>query len=227
MARLQDSKGKAGEGYNRIFGNQQLGRLLSRVQSTMIRSGLELEKILKEVIPLDIQTTLDDLNDPSNLLPDIQVVFKPSRPNPDNPKKSIEADLLIVDNRSRTFALVEIKDGDVFDTKKSDGELASLKSITSWLAQEFAYKTEYFLCAFNQGDKEIIVQGTKRRFSIEHVMTGRELCERIGLDYDTLRENRKIDQRGNLQYFLTELLKISEIKNEILELVQNQEYLDD
>ena len=57
-------------------------------------------------------------------------------------------------------------------------------------------------------------------------MTGHGFCRHIGLDYDTLRENRKIDQRGNRQYFLTELLKIPEIRDEIFELVQNQAYLD-
>ncbi len=107
----------------------------------------------------------------------------------------------------------------MFDTKKADGELASLKSITSWLAQEFAYRTQYFICSFNQEDKEAIVQGTKKRFSIDHVMTGREFCEQIGLDYDALRETRKANQAANRHYFLRQLLMMPGIRDEIIDLL--------
>lgn len=147
MAKISQSKGKKGESFVRIFGNEMMGALFSKVQSTAIRSGFELENLLKEVLPQEIETTLSDIDNDSldykKRLP-IQVVFKPSRPDPDREKKSIQADLLIVDNTRRMFMLVEVKEGYVFDTKKSDGELASLKNITAWLAQEFAYRTEYY-----------------------------------------------------------------------------------
>ncbi|HVO71406.1 MAG TPA: hypothetical protein VMT24_15255 [Aggregatilineaceae bacterium] len=127
-----------------------------------------MEELLHGAVPPELWTTLEALSDISrdpHTLPPIQVVFKPSRPDPDNPKKSIEADFLVVDNINRRFMLVEVKEGYVFDTKKADGELESLKNITSWLAQEFAFRTHYFLCSFNQEHKETIVQGTKKRFS--------------------------------------------------------------
>jgi hypothetical protein len=222
MVKLKDSQGKSGESFALIFGHEEMAELFSKVQSAVIRSGFELEKMLAEAIPPQVVTTLEDLRevsyDPSGR-PPIQVVIKPSRPDPGNPSKSIQADLLIVDNIRRLFRLVEIKEGYVFDTKKADGELASLKNITSWLAQEYAYKTQYFLCSFNQADKEAIVHGTKKRFSVDHVLTGRELCEIIGIDYDDLRERRAKDQRENRHYFLNELLAIPEIRDEIIELL--------
>ena len=226
MVKLSDSRGTTGESATRIFGNEQIGLVFSQFQAAVIRSGFELETMLHQAIPQELWTTLDDLSDgsrDSHSLPPTQVVFKPSRPDPDNPKKSIEADFLIVDNVGRRFMLVEVKEGYVFDTKKADGELASLRNITSWLAQEFAYKTQYFLCSFNQDSKDVIVQGTKKRFSLDHVLTGRELCEKISVDYDAFRSVRKIDQAENRRYFLSKLLEIPEIRAEIVELLRTND----
>src|SRR5258708_3708396 len=195
MVKLSASRGTTGDSAARIFGSDQMGLLFSQFQAAVIRSGFELEELLHTSIPAELWTTLDALNDVSHdpyTLPPTQVVFKPARPDPENAKKSIEADFLIVDNVDRRFILVEVKEGYVFDTKKADGELASLKNITSWLAQEFAYRTHYFLCSFNQENKEAIVLGTKKRFSVDHILTGRELCEKIGVDYDAFRVKRMI-----------------------------------
>jgi hypothetical protein len=222
MAELSKSKGSTGESYARLFGNEQMGNLFSKVQSTIIRTGFELEAILQEIVPVEMQTSLDILGQETQDLsekPPVQVVFKPSRPDPDNIKKSIQADLLIVNHPRRIFQLVEVKEGYVFDTKKSDGELASLRNITSWLAQEFAFRTQYYLCAFYQEDKQAIVNGTKKRFSIEHVLTGRELCGALGLDYEYILNRRKASQKDNQRYFLNELLRIPEIRAEILDLL--------
>lgn len=226
MVKLSESRGKSGESFARLFGNESLGRLLSKVQAATIRSGFELEEILQAIIPDDQITSLEELAsydfDPK-VKPPIQLVFKPSRQDPDLPQKSIQADLLIVDHQLRQFLLVEVKEGYVFDTKKSDGELSSLKRITNWLASEFPYRANYALCSFNQDSKELIVLGSKRRFSIDHVMTGRELCDRIGVDYEALTVHRKINQIENLDYFVSELLSIAEIRTMAIEIIRNSE----
>lgn len=230
MVKLSESKGKAGESAVRIFGNARLGVLLSKFQAVVIRSGFELEVTIKEKIPNDLLTTLDSLSNPTADIKDapaIQVVFKPSRPDPENSRKSIEADFLIVDNTTRRFMLVEVKEGHVFDTKKADGELSSLKSITGWLAQEYPYTTQYYICCFNQDNKGEIVAGTKKRFSIDHVITGREFCDKIGIDYDAIRQQRNADQIENRRYFLTEMLAIPEIRNEVIEILGTTDVTDE
>jgi len=223
MVKIQESRGKSGESFARIFGNAQMALLFSKVQSAVIRSGFELESMIASAIPSEMKTTLSELDEITADIrdqPPIQVVVKPSRPDPDQPNKSIEADLLVVDNTKRMFMLIEVKDGYVFDTKKSDGKLASLKKITAWLAQEFAYRAQYFFCSFNQENKAAIVEGAKKRFSIENVMTGRELCEYIGIDYDKLRRQRENDQTANRRYFLKQLLNIPEIRDEVNSLLE-------
>ena len=42
MAKIKDSKPKGtSRGYHRLFGNDELGDLMSKVQSAVIRSGIE------------------------------------------------------------------------------------------------------------------------------------------------------------------------------------------
>jgi hypothetical protein len=226
MVKIEESKGSSGESFTRIFGNERMGALFSKVQASVIRSGFELEEEIYAAVSPEIVTTLDSLNDISqdtNNKPPIQIVFKPEKPDPDDKKKSVQADFLIVDNLARRFSLVEVKEGHVFDTKKADGEVASLKNITSWLAQEFAYRTHYYLCSFNQESREEIVLGTKKRFTLDHVLTGREFCDMINIDYDKLREKRTANQEANRLYFLHSLLTIPEIRQEIIELLSSSE----
>lgn len=52
MALLRDAKPKnVSGGYQRIFCNAELGQLMSKVQSTVISSGLDLEKMIIERVP--------------------------------------------------------------------------------------------------------------------------------------------------------------------------------
>ena len=47
MALIENSKGrKEGSNYQRLFGNEALGYLLSRVHATVITAGIELEKLI-------------------------------------------------------------------------------------------------------------------------------------------------------------------------------------
>jgi hypothetical protein len=227
MVKLSHSKPKAGgQAHTRIIGNEQLGLLLSKIQSAVIRSGNELEKVIRDDLPPECLTTLEELSNPTRnpqTLPPIQVVFKPFRPDPDGSNKKIQADFLIVDNTNRLFTLIEVKEGHEFDTKKSSAELETLKLITSWLAQEFPYRANFYICGFNQSDKETIVRGLKNRFTKEQVLTGQEFCEKIGLDYQQIRFKRTIDQAENRKYFLRKLLEISDIRSEILDIINEIE----
>ena len=51
MARIRNSKPKdSGDGYFRILGNKKLGELITKVQSTVISAGTELERIIHEIL---------------------------------------------------------------------------------------------------------------------------------------------------------------------------------
>lgn len=78
MPKISESKGRPDEnsGYTRLFGNQQLGQLLSRVQATVIRTGNELEKMIESVTPDELKASLEEILTGQNSLASVQVVFQ-------------------------------------------------------------------------------------------------------------------------------------------------------
>ena len=61
MPKITDSKGRSDEnsGYARLFGNQQLGQLMSRIQATVIRTGNELEHLIEQEMPDEMKANSD------------------------------------------------------------------------------------------------------------------------------------------------------------------------
>jgi len=43
-------------------------------------------------------------------------------------------------------------------------------------------------------------------------MTGRELCQLLSIDFDSLRAKRQKEQPENFRYFISELLRIEDVK---------------
>ena len=221
MAKISETKGRsdAKSGYTRLFGSQQLGQLVSRVHATVIRTGNELEHIIESETPAHLKTTLDViLAQRGRFSNDVQVVFQGRMPGTAD-KAGGTIDVAVFDHPSRKVLVIEIKNGDTFDTKKASGELESMTKFADWIVQKTDYAAAYYFCSFNQDDKEAIVRGAKGRFEVSHAMTGRELCAILGVDYDALRKKRQSQQSENLRYFLAELLKISEIRQLIQELL--------
>jgi hypothetical protein len=216
MPKISGSKGRQDEnsGYARLFGSQKLGSLISRVQATVIRAGNELENIIEQETPVHLKSNLHTILNRQQTLFDvfpIGVVFHPKMPGAGE-QKGGQADVLIVDHDKRYIHIIELKDGDTFDTKKASGELDSMSRFADWISQQTGYGADFYFCSFNQEDKEAIVQGAKGRFGVENVMTGRELCRILEIDYDMLREKREQEQPENLYYFVSELLQISEVR---------------
>jgi hypothetical protein len=221
MAKISETKGRsdANSGYARLFGNQQLGKLMSRVHATVIRTDNELERIIEAETPESIKSTLDVILEQTELSKsNLQVVFQGQMPRADG-QSGGTIDVAVFDHEKRTVLVIELKDGDTFDTKKSSGELDSMTKFAEWIAQRTGYFATFYFCSFNQDDKEAIVRGAKGRFDVSHAMTGRELCAILGIDYDTLREKRQSQQAENLRYFLAELLKIQNIRQLLKELL--------
>jgi len=221
MVKISETKGRSdvNSGYARLFGNQQLGQLISRVHATVIRTGNELERIIEAATPEHLKTNLHTILEQRGLFAsDIQVVFQGRMPGTVKQSGST-IDVAVFDHPNCNVSIIELKDGDTFDTKKSSGELDSMMKFADWISNKTAYSATFYFCSFNQDDKEAIVRGAKGRFDVSHAMTGRELCTILGIDYDVLREKRQSKQSENLGYFLSELLKISEIRQFIRKLL--------
>ena len=72
----------------------------------------------------------------------------------------------------------------------------------SWIAQATGYEATYYFCSFNQDDKDAICMGAKGRFDVSHAMTGRELCDLLGIDYAALKRETPKPAGGEFALFL-------------------------
>jgi hypothetical protein len=232
MAKIKNAKPKNSSGsYTRVFENKLLGELITKIHSTSISNGSELEKLILLHIPnqcvvkdcdeflKEFETHKHTDNDILRLIP--KKVLKKSKTlkpqkNPNN--KNFEPDFVIlkIDKSQQCCYIIELKDGFVFDTKKVIGERKHLELFQNYIATQIPFTTKIKFCCFNETDKIKIRTGLKNAFEINEIMTGFEFCELIKIDYNKIQQKRKNDSTENIDYFIDELLKIKEIRENII-----------
>lgn len=218
MALIKNAKGRragqAPSGYTRVFGIEELGNLMSRVQGTVISAGNELEKLI-----LERCKTIDDLDTfVANLSSREAGVFVATKAQVKKSKSinsRYEPDFLAFDLVKRVCYVIEVKDGDQLDTKKASGEHTTLKNFTNDVSQALSFSFEIYICGFNANTKEEIWHGIKKKFALSEILTGKELCVLFNIDFNEIIKIRTADQQSNLEYFIEEMLKIPNIKNMI------------
>ena len=230
MVKMSETKpGRRDGNYARIFDNADIGSVLSRVHATTIRAGTELERIIRreshanENAILDLDTFLDNGVD-GIFIADKRVVKASSKIR----FTGAEPDYLIFERQGalRRCYVMELKDGDTFDTKKSSGEVSTLTAFTQSVGSTLSYSTEIRICSFNQTDKQAIVTGFKQAVTEEQVWTGREFCELMGFDYDAIILERTSDSETNRRFLVEQLLNIEEIR-QITEEILDAETISD
>jgi len=215
--------GRTDGAYTRLLGNEQLGALISRVHAASISSGHELEELILEKSDLFLVRTVEEMEsillngekfDKKTYLIPKKIVKKSKF------QSRHEPDYLILKKETKTLYITELKDGDAFDTKKSAGEVESLRRFQNDISENIPYKTLILVCCFNQVDKEKIIQGFKNKIKPEEAFTGKEFCALIDIDYQAIIDKRKEqDQKENLSFFCEELLKIESCREIILKLL--------
>ena len=205
---------KVSGGYDRIFGDKQLGGLMSRVQSAVITAGKELEKLI-----IEKTQEIDDIDKfvEQNLMTNGVFVANKKQVKKCNTFSfsGTEPDFIIFKKtgKRQNCYVVELKDGDTFDTKKASAERSALHSFVSENAANLPFTVSIHFCCFNQNDRAEIVTGFKGKINVEEAMTGREFCALLELDYDEIIKEREAAIGDNLPYFLSELVKIKVVKN--------------
>jgi len=132
-----------------------------------------------------------------------------------------EPDFMVFKRRGgvQTCHIVELKDGHVFDTKKASAERQAMHGFIERNAQHIPYRFRAHFCAFNQDDRRAIWDGFKRRIALDEVMTGREFCELMEIDYDAIVEARRADGADNVEFFLAELVRVESIRRRLRDLL--------
>ena len=221
MALISQRKGRRAEqtpsGYVRVFGIPELGNLMSKVQGTVISAGTELEKLIMarcKGIP-DFDAFVSNLNNDRTAGIFVATKNQVKKSKVINATK-YEPDFIAFDLVKRICYVIEVKDGDQFDTKKSAGERVVLHNFTTLVSSVLPFSFQIYLCAFNARTKKEVYDGLKHKFSMDEVLTGQELCILFGIDYNEIVKLRTNDQASNLNFFVEELLKIGNIKNMIV-----------
>ena len=220
MAKIRDSNPKqSGGGYERLVGNPAMASIFTKAQSTVISNGTELEKIIsgESHTITDLDAFIDScdkrmVEDGSYLC--TKKVLKAAHYRLEGHEPDFIA--FAVDKANGTCYVVELKDGDAFDTKKSIAEKEMLQLFVNHLAPKIPFRTKFFICCFNQMDKERIVAGFKSVFSLSEVMTGREFCEILGIDYDAIVRMRLEDTVDNFRYVIEKMTEIKEVKDYVV-----------
>jgi hypothetical protein len=224
MALIENAKGRRADqspsGYTRLFGVPELGNLMSRIQAAVISSGSELERLIWDrVLQIDgldhfLQTTLHSEEDK------VFVARKQQIKNCKTIISAYEPDFLAFHPLTRNCYIVEVKDGDQFDTKKAAGEHQMLGNFRTDISHSVPYITHVYLCSFNASTKEEIFRGLKRKFQMGELVTGRELCDLFRIQYESIVSHRLKDQLGNLKYVAHELLAIEGVRDVVLEQIE-------
>ena len=111
--------------------------------------------------------------------------------------------------------VLELKDGDAFDTKKAAGERANLHKFIHYLGTQIPWTVDMRFCCFNQPDKSKIREGFKNQISQAQAMTGSELCALLNINYEQIKKEREKYQAENLSVFIEKLLGINAVNKEI------------
>lgn len=175
MARLSDIEGKSLEqvrkgAYTRCFGNAELSRLLSRVQSLIIRNGNELEKLVTGLVSDKLIQDVDEFLSAQIMDIGVRVATKKALKKCTSLKgDGIEPDFIVFDRKrhSQDCYVVELKDGHEFDTKSSEKEQQNLVDFLA--ANETTlhfYNCHGKICGFNANTREEIQVGFKRKISM-------------------------------------------------------------
>ena len=215
MALIAQRKGRpTGSGYGRLFDSDLLGLLISRVHAASISAGSELEGLIKSMV-----RRIDDLDrfletgemDEGVAIADKKQVKKSKTVD----VGTAEPDFLIFKQRGdeKMCHVVELKDGDAFDTKKSSAEVEAMKSFVQNASPDIPYRVRMHFCCFNQDSREEIVNGFKGRITRDEALTGNEFCELLEISHHDLVERRRSDCAANLSYFVDQLLKIPEVRD--------------
>ena len=96
-----------------------------------------------------------------------------------------------------------------FDTQKAPKMKETLQTIADYITSLTGLATRYYVCAFYATTIDSIYHGLKRAFAQENIITGRQFCQMLEIEYEIVLDKAVADQADNLHYFLH---KAAEIK---------------
>lgn len=216
----KSKEGRSDGAYSRLFGEDELGALISRIHATSISAGTYLENLISKIAPQLREEEIQKIFN-ATLEDGVWIVSKKSLKKWITPFlnliKPTEPDFLIVDAYKKQCTVLELKDGDNFDTKKAQGEVDNLYKYSNAMNAKLVYPwiAKIGVCMFNQENRKKIVEGFKGHIGEQDAMTGSEFCNLLGLNQTEIIKQRQRACSQNFSFFIDELLKIDSIRAKI------------
>lgn len=215
MALISQTKGRkdpSTSAYFRLFAETaddpvafKIAQMVSKIHATTIRNGCLLDgSILANPAHNPNNPTKD--GNPAELVTGHYVklrITKEMCPSITG-QEAIEIDYTVV--TPDEIHIYEVKDGDNFDTKKSKGEVNSLKTIQAHLMATYPTKTvSHHIVFWNSSDaKTASIKVNDLAAGV--LITGSEFCSKIGINFENINEGRRrVASRANKEWFLSQL----------------------
>ena len=180
--------------YNLILG-KEIGSLISQVHSAAIGSGYVLEDTIEEFIYDDrvqFTTKIFDV-DGENIIPDM--FFDEG------------LDVMEWQNTDLPIHIGEFKLGTTFDTKKSKAEITNLLKLQKHFEKK-GRKVKLYFKSFLAEDHETIEVGLKGKLHEDIIpLTGKELADWLGFDFQSVKRRLSSDIKRNQKYLFETLAK--------------------
>ena len=221
MAKICNAHPKTSSGnYDKVISNKELANLVTRVQSTTISLGTDLEKKVVEAsnrTGSDMNSFVDAFME-GNIVPGKYLFTKTEAKKSKYSLNKKEPDFVVFDIESiakRKCYIIEMKAGDNFDTKKSLQEYNQLKEYTEYFGIRVGCITKFMICCFNQTSKENIIKGLKNTFKEDEVLTGKEFCDLLEIDYQQILINIEKDAIENTEWLINKITEIESVQKEM------------
>jgi len=219
--RIEDS------GYYYTLGDKYLAKLVQSVHACTISNGSELQRKIKEFTPQDIQILqkkqkLTKKGQPysnpkyiSGTEPTIKDIASAVKNKEDTfipelivDKDEIEAVGLELDKRyihldgvwtiGGKVYITEIKEGSAFDTKKSSAEASSLSKVQKVFNNHGMTNAQPLMVLWRLSN--ISEASVKSDLAKSYIITGRDFCNLVGLNFDQINKSREKDRELNRKF---------------------------
>ena len=227
MIKMQKDSPIEDSGYYHTLGDEHLAKIVRGIHACTISNGSELQRRIKDFAPRGVrilqkeqrltkkgkpysipkyipgtEPTLDDLVKATQGREDVFV------PELVINKDQIEAIGAKLDKRcicldgvwvvGGKVYITEIKEGSAFDTKKSSAEAASLEKVQKVFVNYGMSAARPLMVLWRLDD--IKNASVKSSLARSYLITGRDFCSLVGLDFDKINKSREKDRELNRQF---------------------------
>lgn len=214
LSKAKGRKNLSTSGYYRLFAEDDedetaisLAELCTKIHACVISKGNELDGYYLTNEEFNPNNVIIKMSSSSGLLSNGHyskfVVEKGDFLGIPKGQKSIEIDYLVISEDA--IEIYEIKDGDNFDTKKSQGEIDSLTAAKQYFEEIFPEKHVSYKIVFWNAQDVKSISFKVNNLSPETLITGEMFCEKIGCNFTKINQHRKQHSKDNKEWFFEQI----------------------